>query len=126
MSVRCAAREDLRRLDSGVEGNRVLAIGIAYILQVHAFLHFSRPQDRFCASLGFHIMSERVLFYHARWRSTARPLSRARSIPALKESALNRVYSKCTFLHFLRPQDRFCAALGFHIMSERVLFYHAR
>ena len=93
---------------------------------MHVFLHFSRPQDRFCASLGFHIMSERVLFYYARWRSTARPLSRARSIPALKESALNRVYSKCTFLHFSRPQDRFCAALGFHIMSERVLFYHAR
>ena len=35
-------------------------------VQVHAFLHFLRPQDRFCASLGFHIMSERVLFYHAR------------------------------------------------------------
>ena len=102
---------------------------IAYIYSVYSkctFLHFSRPQDRFCASLGFHIMSERVLFYYARWRSTARPLSRARSIPALKESALNRVYSKCTFLHFSRPQDRFCAALGFHIMSERVLFYHAR
>ena len=30
MSARCAAREDLRRLDSGVEGYRVLAIGIAY------------------------------------------------------------------------------------------------
>ena len=103
-----------------------IAICVYSNVQVHAFLHFSRPQDRFCASLGFHIMSERVLFYHARWRSTARPLSRARSIPALKESALNRVYSKCTFLHFSRPQDRFCAALGFHIMSERVLFYHAR
>ena len=35
MSARCAAREDLRRLDSGVEGNRVF--WLLRILQVHVF-----------------------------------------------------------------------------------------